>query len=170
MEMANERINPLIGGGGINGVFETKISSKTGTAQGKGTDGGFKGDVTAGEVWAGNNAVLFTDNEGGNLCLYSPSKDLQVQFDAYDGNLRVFTYKNGVISQHPHFRLLRKDGDEGLNATVQFPNLTANTVCILDGNKELRSSAVTADELLQLKSTFSASEPASVVQNQVWIS
>ena len=58
--------------------------------------GTVSGSLTvAGLISAGGKARMWTDNEGGNFGLTAPD-GTQWEIDAVDGNLRMFTYENGV--------------------------------------------------------------------------
>lgn len=55
------------------------------------------GGKVTGRLDVGEKVAFFTDSEGGNIRIGAPDGTTW-EIDAYDGNLRIFTYTNGVRS------------------------------------------------------------------------
>lgn len=62
---------------------------KSGTAKGNGADNNFTGTMNTGTIQAGDKVQLVTNQEGGNIHIFSPSGN-EFQQDCYDGNYRLF--------------------------------------------------------------------------------
>lgn len=88
------------------------LNIQTGTTKGKGSDNGFTGDITTGSINVGDNVNIRTDNEGGNIRIFSPS-GIGYEQDAYDGGYRLFQAKDGNASVFMSFNE---------SGTPQFPS------------------------------------------------
>lgn len=85
-----------------------------------------------GNLYIGDKVQLWTSSEGGNIALWSPD-GIEWQMDAYDGNLRIFSEKNGTY----HFPIILKheNGVVEFNYTVGVGgDLYANAGFCLNGN------------------------------------
>ena len=74
------------------------------------------GSITAnGTIKAGSKLRLWTDEQGGNVDIIDNSSTRHYQFDAFDGNLRLYSQKCSDNSGYLGITLLDTDGNTTLN-------------------------------------------------------
>lgn len=74
------------------------------------------GSITAnGTIKAGSNLQLWTDEQGGNIDIIDNSSTRHYQFDAFDGNLRLYSQKCSDNSGFLVITLLDANGNTTLN-------------------------------------------------------
>lgn len=82
----------------VGGVTKAELEAVANASMPK-SGGTFTGKV---EVSGGSgNVDIFSDNEGGNIVIHSPTANGDCwQMDSYDGNLRFFHSDNSVEADH----------------------------------------------------------------------
>lgn len=98
---------------GAIGKLASHIVLSGDSVSGKGSDGGYTGPIATGGIQVGGRLNLFSDSEGGNVRIISPSGKNAYEQDAYDGNYRLHGNING--SEIQLFTL-------SANGTPRFPS------------------------------------------------
>lgn len=94
----------------------------------------FFGELGSGneqQVYGGSNAKMWTDDEGGNLCLVSPDRSMKLEIDCYnnagarlfvrdDGNAGIFLGTDGNITILNGDILLRDGGRVNADGNIYF--------------------------------------------------